>query len=66
MILVCLHVDDLLVTGSNSSMIEKFKGSMKSEFEMTDLGILNYFLDLEFVYTSKGIFLHQKGMSKRF
>lgn len=60
MIVVCLYVDDLLVTGSNQSIIERFKGSMRSEFEMTDLGTLNYFLGLEFQYSSQGIVLHQR------
>lgn len=41
-------------------ILERFKGRMKSEFDMTDLGILNYFLGLEFVYTNKGIILHQR------
>jgi len=40
--------------------IEEFKGRMKIEFEMTDLGTLSYFLGLEFVHTHKGVFLHQK------
>lgn len=41
MVMVCLYVDDLLVTGSDPSIIEGFKGSMKSKFDMTNLGILN-------------------------
>lgn len=60
MIMVCLNVGDLLVIGSNQSIIERFKGSMKSEFEMIDLGTLNYFLGLEFAYDSKGVVLQQK------
>jgi len=30
------------------------------EFEMSDLGELSYFLGIEFISTSKGIFMHQK------
>lgn len=37
LIMVCLYVDDLLVTGSDKVEIEKFNWRMKSEFEMTDL-----------------------------
>lgn len=59
MIMVCLYVDDLLVTGGDQAEIENFKGRMKSEYEMTDLGILSYFLGLEFAYTNQGIVLHQ-------
>lgn len=51
MMLLCLYVDDLLVTGSDIGEIEEFKVRMKSEFEMTDLGELTYFLGMEFVNT---------------
>jgi len=33
---------------------------MKATFKMTDLGILNYFLGLEFIYTSHGILMHEQ------
>jgi hypothetical protein len=59
-ILICLYVDDLLITGSNTESIEKFKGRLKVEFEMSDLGKLNYFLGLEFHYASDSIVLHQR------
>lgn len=60
LLLVCLYVDDLLVTGSDTTEIERFKGNMKSEFKMTDLGSLTYFLGIELVYTNKGIVLYQR------
>lgn len=60
MLLICLYVDDLLVTGSNHAEIEEFKERMKSEFDMTDLGVLSYFLGMEFLETAEGIVLHQK------
>ncbi|KAK2370871.1 putative mitochondrial protein [Trifolium repens] len=59
-VLICLYVDDLLITGSNHACIEKFKRRLKDEFEMSDLGKLNYFLGLEFLYRDDGIVLHQK------
>ncbi|MCH82414.1 copia-type polyprotein [Trifolium medium] len=59
-VLICLYVDDLLITGSNHACIEKFKGRLKDEFEMSDLGKLNYFLGLEFLYREDGIVFHQK------
>ena len=60
MMLICLYVDDLLVTGSDLKEIERFKVSMKNEFDMTDLGELTYFLGLEFTKTKMGLLLHQK------
>ncbi|XP_019455163.1 PREDICTED: uncharacterized protein LOC109356293 [Lupinus angustifolius] len=48
---IYLYVDDLLVTWNNLKGVEELKGSLKEEFEMTDLGRLSYFLGLEFQYT---------------
>ena len=43
LLIVCLYVDDLIFTGNDSAMIEKFKRSMMVEFEMSDLGKMHYF-----------------------
>ena len=60
LIIICLYVDDLIVTGSNIKDIEQFKKTMEAEFEMTDLGRLSYFLGMEFTYTTAGMVMHQK------
>ncbi|RVW64797.1 Retrovirus-related Pol polyprotein from transposon TNT 1-94 [Vitis vinifera] len=41
-------------------MKEDFKRSMKDEFDMTDLGKMRYFLGLEVLQRSDGIFISQK------
>jgi hypothetical protein len=43
---VCLYVDDILFTEDDPTMIQDFKQSMVNEFEMTDLGLMAYFLGL--------------------
>ncbi|XP_045810820.1 uncharacterized mitochondrial protein AtMg00810-like [Trifolium pratense] len=58
-IIICLYVDDLLITGSNESYISEFKGDLKEEFEMTDLGLMTYFLGIEFLRNEQGILMHQ-------
>ncbi|XP_019434718.1 PREDICTED: uncharacterized protein LOC109341296 [Lupinus angustifolius] len=58
-LIVCLYVDDLLITCSNSDQIATFKQQMKSGFEMTDLGESAYFLGIEFKRTKLGIVMHQ-------
>jgi hypothetical protein len=58
--MICLYVDDLLITGSDKTVLEKFKADIMKEFEMTDLGELSYFLGMEFTKTTRGCFLHQK------
>ncbi|XP_050878057.1 uncharacterized mitochondrial protein AtMg00810-like [Lathyrus oleraceus] len=59
MILVCIYVDDILLTGSCSDGITKFKKVLMNEFEMIDLGNMVYFLVIEIMYSDKGIILHQ-------
>ena len=45
MLIVFLHVDDLIFTSDID--IEEFKAVMESEFEMTDLGLVNFFWALK-------------------
>ncbi|KZV54961.1 hypothetical protein F511_37851 [Dorcoceras hygrometricum] len=60
MLLVCLYVDDLIYTGNDRSLSEYFKTSMMTEFEMSDLGKMHYFLGLEVAQSTAGIFISQK------
>jgi len=38
-------------------MFDKFKESMMREFDMTDLGMMYYFLDIEVVQSTAYIFI---------
>lgn len=49
MLFVCLYVDDLIYTGNDKSMFDKFKKSMMVEFNMTDMGKMHYFLGMEVI-----------------
>ena len=60
--IICLYVDDLIFTGNLS--IEMFKSAMKKEFEMTDLGLMKYFLGIEVTQNIKGIFICQNKYAK--
>jgi len=42
-----VYVDDLLVTGSSPVEIMKFKTEMTTQFEMSDLGLLSFYLGVE-------------------
>ncbi|KAM2708962.1 hypothetical protein EV2_046705 [Malus domestica] len=59
-LIVCLYVDDLIFTGSNPSMYEEFKRVMTKEFEMTDIGLMAYYLGIE-VKNKEGIFISQES-----
>ncbi|RVW90346.1 Retrovirus-related Pol polyprotein from transposon TNT 1-94 [Vitis vinifera] len=52
--------DDLIFTGNDNVMFERFKKSMMVEFEMSDLGMMHYFLGIEVVQFDTGIFISQK------
>jgi transposase InsO family protein len=57
-LIVCLYVDDMIYTGNLE--LTYFKLAMQSEFEMTDLGIMKYFLGIELDQSTKGIFVCQQ------
>ena len=44
--IVCIYVDDMIYFGSSKILVAEFKLCMEKEFEMTDLGMLQYFLGL--------------------
>ena len=58
--IICLYVDDLLITGSDVKLIDRVKKQLSQEFEMTDLGLLTYFLGIEFLRTECGTFMLQR------
>ena len=64
-LLVGVYVDDLIVTGSNNEDIIEFKEQMEKEFEMSDLGLLSYYLGIEVSQTKWGISLRQTAYAKK-
>ena len=46
-VIVSLYVDDLLFTGNDKSLCDDFTNSMKKELEMSDMGLIHYFLGIE-------------------
>ena len=60
-----VYVDDLLITGSQTQEIEKFKQQMTKEFEMSDLGFLTYYLGIEVEQQKAGITIKQSAYAKK-
>ncbi|MCO5566992.1 hypothetical protein L7F22_020675 [Adiantum nelumboides] len=52
--------DDLIIVGDSETKIQHIKGLLKKEFEMKDLGELRYFLGLEVIPMTEGIWLFQR------
>lgn len=48
------------------SMYEEFKKDMSNEFEMSDMGLVAYYLDIKVKKIDKGIFIIQEGYTKKF
>lgn len=57
MLIICLYVDDMIYTGNLE--IDEFKLVMEKEFEMTDLGLMKYFLGIEVSQLESGMFISQ-------
>ncbi|CAM8915543.1 unnamed protein product [Rhodiola kirilowii] len=64
MLIVCLYVDDLIFTGSSEEMFIEFREAMTRQFEMTDMGLMSYFLGIEVEQAVSGIFISQKKYAK--
>ncbi|XP_074301266.1 uncharacterized protein LOC141632636 [Silene latifolia] len=60
---IIVYVDDLVIAGNNSVVIQDFKNYLNQCFRMKDLGKLKYFLGLEVARNSSGIFLFQRKYS---
>ncbi|KAJ0491696.1 putative RNA-directed DNA polymerase [Helianthus annuus] len=63
-IIICLYVDDILYTSSSKALLDEFKAKMVSEFEMTNVGELKYFLGLEVVKKAGGFFVTQRKYAR--
>jgi hypothetical protein len=59
LIILVLYVDDFILTGSDSKLLNHVKTSLKKKFEMTGLGLFHNFLGLQVLKTNEGIFLSQ-------
>ena len=70
MLIVILYVDDMFVTGTNEEQIEAFMAKLNSSFNMSNLGLLHYFLGMEFKQCNDGNVIKQakyiQSLLKRF
>jgi hypothetical protein len=52
-----LYVDDIIITASTTVLLQRLLDMLHSEFAMTDLGDLHYFLGIAITRSSSGLFL---------
>ena len=69
-LIVQIYVDDIIFGATNVSLCEEFAKSMHSEFEMSMMGELNFFLGLQIKQLKEGTFINQakyiKDLLKKF
>ncbi|KAG7593481.1 Reverse transcriptase RNA-dependent DNA polymerase [Arabidopsis thaliana x Arabidopsis arenosa] len=58
--LLLMYVDDMVLTGNDSSLISKLLSKLNEKFMMKDMGPLKYFLGIQAQFTPKGLFLNQE------
>ena len=59
-----IYVDDIVFGGMSDQMVEHFVRQMQSEFEMSLVGELTYFLGLQVKQMEDSIFLSQSKYAK--
>ena len=57
--LVQIYVDDIIFGSTKLSLCKKFSDLMTKEFEMSLMGELKFFLGLQIIQASEGIFINQ-------
>lgn len=55
-----MYVDDILITGPNSSLLSSVKAFPATKFMIKYLGPLKYFLGIEIARSKEGIYLSQR------
>nr|GEU72761.1 ribonuclease H-like domain-containing protein [Tanacetum cinerariifolium] len=53
-----LYVNDIVLTASSEVLLQKIITSLHQEFSMTDIGSLNYFLDISYAVQQVCLYMH--------
>jgi hypothetical protein len=63
-LLVQIYVDDIIFGDSSHSLMSRFQEMMESEFQMSMMGELTFFLGIQVKQTKQGTFVHQAKYTK--
>lgn len=58
-IIVVVYVDDILVTGNDANEITNIKTFLNEQFQIKDLGLIHFFLCIEFDKLEQGMVVYQ-------
>jgi hypothetical protein len=57
-LLVQIYMDDIIFGGSSHTLLSRFKEMMESEFQMSMMEELTFFLCIQVKQTKQGTFMH--------
>ena len=65
-IIICAHIDDLLIFGPNISKIQALKSEIDKIVDITDLGDISFFLEIQVIYNraNRAIYINQTKFIK--
>lgn len=64
-LVVGVYVDDLLVAGAEKQEVEAFKQDINKRFEMSNLGLLSFYLGIKVNQEGTRITLKQSAYAKK-
>jgi hypothetical protein len=59
LLLIQIYVNNIIFGGSSHTFVSRFQEMMKSEFQMSMMGEISFFLGIQVKQTKQGIFMHQ-------
>jgi hypothetical protein len=63
-LIIQVYVDDIVFGGLSHSLVARFAEDMSKEFEMSMMGELQFFLELQIKQAKEGTFVHQAKYTK--
>ena len=57
--IIAVYVDDMLIAGKKKD-VEIIKSEIKNQFELSDLGMVDYIIGIKFIKCEDGYFIHQQ------
>jgi hypothetical protein len=63
-LLVQIYVDDIIFGGSSHTLMSRFQEMMESEFQMSMMGELTFFLGIQVKQMKEGTFIHEAKYTK--
>jgi hypothetical protein len=61
---VWIYMHDIIFGGSSYTLVSRFQEMMESEFQMSMMGELTFFLSIQVKQTKQGTFVHQAKYTK--